>query len=129
MNLATTFAAVRDRIANGMIEPRLFMAQDWTPGPGYGRDRPLTFAERRRAYLSVVETVRRIAEGQRYTAFRSLIIDETPACRSLIAQIRDMENLPFGERMETHAAPLRAELEAIIAGRMAEASVDRRAAA
>lgn len=129
MHLSATFAAVRHRIANGMIEPRLFMAQDWTPGPTYGRNRPQTFAERRRAYESVIETARRIEEGQRYADFRAAIIAETPACRDLIASIRALENLPFGMSMEADAAPLRDELETIIAGRMAEAAVDRRAAA
>lgn len=120
MTLAQTFAAVRQRIANGMIEPRLFMAQDWTPGPTYGRERPLTFGERRRAYASVIETVRRIAEGQRYHEVRSAIIADTPACRDLIGRLRDLDNLHFGIRKEDHAAPLRAELETIIAGRVAE---------
>ena len=118
--LAETFASARRRIANGMIEPRLFMAQDWTPGPTYGRDRSLTFGELRRAYASVIETVRRIAEGQRYNDFRSAIIADTPACRDLIQRLRDLDNLPFGIRKEDHAAPLRAELETIIAGRVAE---------
>jgi len=120
MTLSETFAAARHRIANGMVEPRLFMAQDWTPGATYGRPRRLTFGERRVAYQSVIDTIRRIEDGQRYRRVRSMIIDETPACKSLLRRIAALENLPLGMRLEDHAAPLRAELETIIAGRMAE---------
>lgn len=119
-HLYATFAAARARIADGLDAPRLFMAQDWTPGPNYGRARPQTFGERRAAYASVIASVESIAASAVYRRRRSLIIDETPACRDLIAQLRDLENLPFGERMETRAAPIRAELETIIAGRLAE---------
>lgn len=128
MTLAETFAAARQRIADGREPPRLFMAQDWTPGPNYGRARPQTFAERRAAYASVIASVRRAAASDAYRRLRSQIIDETPACRALIAHLRDLENLPFGERMESRAEPIRAELEAIIAGRMAEEHIARVAA-
>lgn len=120
MNLAQTFAAARQRIADGKEPPRLFKAQDWTPGANYGRERPQTFGERRAAYASVMESVRRIEEGARYRLLRSIIIDESPECQSLIRRLRDLDNLPFGMRLSDHAAPLRAELETIIAGRVAE---------
>lgn len=129
MTLTETFAAARARIASGMFPPRLFKAQDWTPGPGYGRDRPQTFGERRAAYATICEDVRRIEAGARYMRQRSLIIDETPQCRAIIAAIRQLENLPFGMSMEREAAPLRAELETIIAARMAEVAGAQRAAA
>ena len=122
---AAIFAAARDRISNGQIAPRLFMAQDWTPGPNYGRNRPQTFGERRAAYASVIEDARRIEEGRVYNALRSQIIAETPACQSLIREIRALDNLPFGVRLSDDAAPLTAQLEAIIAGRVAEALTER----
>lgn len=122
---AAIFVAARDRISNGQIEPRLFLAQDWTPGPNYGRSRPQTFGERRAAYASVMEVARRIEEGRAYNALRSRIIAETPACQSLIAQMQALDNLPFGVRLSDDAAPLKVQLEAIIAGRVAEALTER----
>ncbi len=119
-HLSATFAAARARIAGGLEAPSLFMAHDWTPGPGYGRQRPQTFAERRAAYASVIAAVQRIAEGMESRRRRSRIIDETPACRALIAQLQVLDNLPWGVRLADAKAPLEAELEAIIAARMAE---------
>lgn len=127
MTLSETFAAARQRIADGKEPPRLFVAQDWTPGSNYGRDRPQTFGERRAAYASVIESVRQVEEGARYRRLRSLIIDETPACKSLLRRIDALQDLPFGMSVEREAAPLRAELEAIIAERMAEEAVGRAA--
>lgn len=125
MAIRAMFPKARQRIADGLEPPLLFKAQDWTPGPNYGRDRPQTFAERRAAYAKVIESVRRIEEGQRYRARRALIIDETPACQSLLRRIDDLQNLPFGMSVAREAAPLYAKLEAIIAGRMAEEAVAR----
>lgn len=122
-SLSEIFAAARKRIADGMEIPRLFRAQDWTPGPGYGRERPQTFGERRAAYQSVIDKIRR---GRTFDAIRrrrAAIIEETPACRELIAAIRALENLPLHVRLAERAAPLEARLETIIAGRMAEEDV------
>lgn len=121
--LAATFAAARQRIADGREPARLFVAQDWTPGPGYGRERPQTFAERRAAYAGVIENVRRIEAGTRHNNLRGTIIAETPACQNLIRRLRLLDTLPWGENRAAHAAQLEADLEAIIAGRMAELAV------
>ena len=118
--LSATFAAARQRIADGREPPRLFMAHDWTPGANYGRPRPQTFAERRAAYASVIASVQRIEAGTTYCRRRSQIIAETPACQALIAELRMLDNLPWGVRLADMKAPLEAELEAIIAGRVAE---------
>ena len=118
--LAQTFAAARQRIADGKEPASLFMAQDWTPGPTYGQRRPQTFGERRASYAEVMENVRRIEQGARYNRLRSIIVRESPECQSLLHRLRDLESLPFGMRMSDYAAPLHAELETIIAGRMAE---------
>lgn len=120
MTLAQTFAAARQRIADGLEPPRLFKAQDWTPGANYGCERSQTFGERRAAYASVIDSVRRIDEGKRYNRLRSIIVAESPECQSLIRRMRDLDNLPFGIRASDYAAPLQAELETIIAGRVAE---------
>ena len=117
--LRELFAAARASIAEGREPPRLFMAQDWTPGPTYGRDRPQTFAERRAAYASVIERVRRGIEGEAYRRRRSLIIAETPACQTIIADLRMMDNLPWGVSLADAKAPLEAKLEAIISAHMA----------
>jgi hypothetical protein len=119
MILSPIFAAARARIAAGMTAPRLFRAQDWTPGPTYGRERPQTFGERRAAYASIIEDVRRGELAQRYHRQRALIIAESPEARGLIAAVQMLDNLPFGMSLEREAAPMRAKLETIIAGKIA----------
>lgn len=118
--LRQTFAAARQRISDGMEHPGLFQAYDWTPGPTYGRRRAQTFGERRASYASVIESVRRIEDGKRYNRLRSIIVAESPECLNLLRRLHALDDLPFGMRKSDYAAPLQAEFETIIAGRMAE---------
>lgn len=122
MTLAETFAAARQRIADGKEPMYAFIRHERVPGGGFfeTRRRPLTFAELRAAYAEVIQNVRSIEAGARYNRLRSIIVAESPECQSLIRRLRDLDNLPLGMRLSDYAAPLRAELETIIAGRMAE---------
>ena len=130
MTLSETFTAARQRIAAGKVPMYAFIRYEQVSGaPFETRRRPLTFAELRAAYAEVIEGVRRIEDGARYRRMRSLIIDETPACRSLLRRIDALQDLPFGMSVASEAEPLLAEFEAVIAGRMAEEAVARRVAA
>jgi len=122
MTLAQTFAAARQRIADGKEPMYAFIRHERVPGGGIfeTRRRPLTFGELRAAYADVIQSVRRIDDGARYNRLRSIIVAESPECQSLIRRLRDLDNLPFGIRASDYAAPLQAELETIIAGRVAE---------
>ena len=122
MTLAQTFAAARQRIADGKEPMYAFIRHERVPGGGpfETRRRPLTFGELRAAYADVIQSVRLIDEGARYRRLRSIIVAESLECQSLIRRLRDLETLPFGMRLSDYAAPLQAELETIIAGRVAE---------